>query len=106
MGLFHSRCCVLGDIIHKSVPNGLEKYANKCISASRNYKIQMAVHPTKVANTAGSLQRSLDYAKFGQLYKTKVLGMGNKFYQRMDRQKFITPNNNIRGRVLRLSILE
>jgi hypothetical protein len=57
----------------------------------------MAVHPTKVANTAGSLQRSLDYAKFGQLYKTKVLGMGNKFYQRMDRQKFITPNNNIRG---------
>jgi hypothetical protein len=28
--------------------------------------------PTKVANTAGSLQlRSLDYAKFGQLYKNE-----------------------------------
>jgi hypothetical protein len=34
----------------------------------------MAVHPTKVANTAGSLQlRSLDYAKFGQLYKNEGL---------------------------------
>jgi hypothetical protein len=28
MGLFHSSVVVLGDIIHKSVPNGLEKYAN------------------------------------------------------------------------------
>jgi hypothetical protein len=31
---FTAGVVVLGDIIHKSVPNGLEKYANtKCISA-------------------------------------------------------------------------
>jgi hypothetical protein len=43
---------------------------------------------------------------FGQLYKNEGAWNGKQIYQRMDRQKFITPNNNIRGRVLRLSILE
>jgi CubicO group peptidase (beta-lactamase class C family) len=92
MGYFTAGVVVLGDIIHKSVPNGLEKYANTNVFQPlgiTKYKWQFT--PQKVANTAGSLQlRSLDYAKFGQLYKTKVLGMGNKFYQRMDRQVYHT----------------
>lgn len=70
---FTAGCIVLGDIIHKSVPNGLEKYADKNLFRPLNitkYKWQFT--PQKVANTAGSLQLStLDYAKFGQLYKNQ-----------------------------------
>jgi CubicO group peptidase (beta-lactamase class C family) len=70
---FTAGCIVLGDIIHKSVPNGLEKYADKKLFKPlniTNYKWQFT--PQKVANTAGSLQlNSLDYAKFGQLYKNQ-----------------------------------
>ncbi|MCP1994327.1 serine hydrolase [Flavobacterium sp. HSC-61S13] len=68
---FTAGCIVIGDIIHKSVPNGLEKYATKSLFRPlgiTKYKWQFT--PQKVANTAGSLQlSSLDYAKFGQLYK-------------------------------------
>jgi CubicO group peptidase (beta-lactamase class C family) len=70
---FTAGCIVLGDIIHKSVPNGLVKYAYKNLFQPlgiTKYKWQFT--PQKVANTAGSLQlRSLDYAKFGQLYKNE-----------------------------------
>jgi CubicO group peptidase (beta-lactamase class C family) len=70
---FTAGVIVLGDIIDKSVPNGLEKYADKNLFRPLNikkYKRQFT--PQKVANTAGSLQlNSLDYAKFGQLYKNQ-----------------------------------
>jgi CubicO group peptidase (beta-lactamase class C family) len=70
---FTAGVVVLGDIIHKSVPNGLEKYADKNLFQPlgiTKYKWQFT--PQKVANTAGSIQlRSLDYAKFGQLYKNE-----------------------------------
>ena len=70
---FTAGCIVLGDIIDKSVPNGLEKYADKNLFRPLNitkYKWQFT--PQKVANTAGSLQLcSLDYAKYGQLYKNQ-----------------------------------
>lgn len=70
---FTAGCIVLGDIIHKSVPNGLEKYAHENLFRPlniTNYKWQFT--PQKVVNTAGSLQlSSLDYAKFGQLYKNQ-----------------------------------
>lgn len=68
---FTAGVVVLGDIIHKSVPNGLEKYSNEKLFKPlgiTKYKWQFT--PQKVANTAGSVQlRSLDYAKYGQLYK-------------------------------------
>jgi CubicO group peptidase (beta-lactamase class C family) len=70
---FTAGVVVLGDIIHKSVPNGLEKYADKNLFKPlgiTKYKWQFT--PQKVANTAGSLQlSSLDNAKFGQLYKNQ-----------------------------------
>ena len=70
---FTAGCIILGDLIHKSVPNGLEKYADKKLFIPLNitkYKWQFT--PQNVANTAGSLQlSSLDYAKFGQLYKNQ-----------------------------------
>lgn len=70
---FTAGVVVLGDIIHKSVPDGLEKYAAEKLFRPlgiTEYKWQFT--PQNVANTAGSLQlRSLDYAKFGQLYKNQ-----------------------------------
>ena len=71
---------VLGDIIHKSVPNGLEKYAEKNLFQPlgiTKYKWQFT--PQKVANTAGGLQMcSLDYAKYGQLYKNQGVWNGKQ----------------------------
>lgn len=70
---FTAGVVVLGDIIDKSVPNGLEIYADKNLFRPLNikkYKWQLT--PQKAANTAGSLQlSSLDFAKFGQLYKNQ-----------------------------------
>jgi CubicO group peptidase (beta-lactamase class C family) len=70
---FTAGVIIIGDIIHKSVPYGLEKYADKNLFKPLGiikYKWQFT--PQKVANTAGGLQmRSIDYAKFGQLYKNQ-----------------------------------
>lgn len=77
---FTAGVVVLGDIIHKSVPNGLEKYSNEKLFKPlgiTKYKWQFT--PQKVANTAGSVQlRSLDYAKFGQLYKNQGIWNGKQ----------------------------
>lgn len=68
---FTAGVVLLGDVVHKSVPNGLENYAAKNLFQPlgiANYKWQFT--PQKVANTAGGLHmRSLDFAKYGQLYK-------------------------------------
>ncbi|MTI30456.1 serine hydrolase domain-containing protein [Xanthovirga aplysinae] len=70
---FTAGVVVLGDIIDKSVPGGLEKYADKKLFKPlgiSNYKWQYT--PQNVANTAGGLQmNALDFAKYGQLYKNK-----------------------------------
>ena len=77
---FTAGVVVLGDIIHKSVPNGLEKYSNENLFKPlgiTKYKWQFT--PQKVANTAGSVQlRSLDYAKYGQLYKNQGVWNGKQ----------------------------
>ena len=68
---FTAGVVVLGDMLHKSVPEGLEKYADKKLFKPlgiKNYEWQYT--PQKVASTAGGLRMSsLDFAKFGQLYK-------------------------------------
>lgn len=70
---FTAGVVVLGDIVHKSVPDGLEKYSSKKLFQPlgiANYQWQFT--PQKVANTAGGLRmRSLDFAKYGQLYKNQ-----------------------------------
>lgn len=77
---FTAGVVILGDIIHKSVPNGLEKYSNEKLFKPlgiTKYKWQFT--PQKVANTAGSVQlRSLDYAKYGQLYKNQGIWNGKQ----------------------------
>ncbi|WP_460473633.1 serine hydrolase domain-containing protein [Emticicia fontis] len=64
---------LLGDILNKSVPESLEKYADKKLFTPlgiKNYEWQYT--PQKVVNTAGGLKMSaLDYARYGQLYQNK-----------------------------------
>lgn len=68
---FTAGVVLLGDILDKRVPGGLEKYAaDKLFKPLNITKYQWQYTPQNVANTAGSLQmRSLDYAKYAQLYK-------------------------------------
>ncbi|RYU96262.1 serine hydrolase domain-containing protein [Emticicia agri] len=64
---------LLGDILNKSVPESLEKYADKKLFSPLGItRYEWQYTPQKVANTAGGLRMSaLDYAKFGQLYQNK-----------------------------------
>ena len=77
---FTAGVVLLGDILHQSVPGGLEKYAEQKLF--RPLGIQKYVWqytPQKVANTAGGLQlTALDYAKFGQLYLNRGVWNGQQ----------------------------
>ena len=75
---FTAGVVVLGDILNSSVPEGLDKYsAKKLFKPLGISKYKWEYTPQGVANTAGGLRlRSLDYAKFGQLYKNNGLWNG------------------------------
>lgn len=64
---------LLGDIIHRSVPDGFVSYADKKLFAPldiTNYK--WFYTPQNIAYTGGGIRlRALDFAKYGQLYKNK-----------------------------------
>lgn len=68
---FTAGVVVLGDIINKSVPGGLKKYAdNKLFKPLGIEKYEWQYTPQKLPSTAGGLRMSsLNFAKFGQLYK-------------------------------------
>ncbi len=68
---FTAGVVVLGDIINKSVPGGLEKFAElKLFKPLGITKYRWQYTPQKVPSTAGGLQmNALDFAKYGQLYK-------------------------------------
>ena len=70
---FTAGAVLLGDILDKSVPYGLEKYAHKNLFEPlgiTNYQWQYT--PQKVPNTADGTQLTpLGFAKFGQLYKNR-----------------------------------
>ena len=68
---FTSGVVVLGDILDKKVPGGLEKYADdKLFKPLHITDYKWEYTPQKVANTAGGIRlKALDFAKFGQLYK-------------------------------------
>lgn len=75
---FTAGVVLLGDILNRSVPGGLEKYAHQKLMIPlgiKNYK--WGYTPQRVVNTAGGLQmNALDFARFGQLYKNN--GVWNK----------------------------
>ena len=68
---FTAGVVILGDVLHQTVPQGLEAYADKKLFSPlgiSNYQWQYT--PQKVANTAGGIRlRALDFAKYGQLYQ-------------------------------------
>ena len=102
---FTAGVVVLGDIIHKSVPNGLVSYADKKLFKPldiTNYKWQYT--PQKVGNTAGGLQlRAIDFAKYGQLYKNKGLWNGKQILNKqwveksLKKQVKVSSNNEFYG---------
>ncbi len=67
---FTAGAVVLGDVLNKTVPGGLDKYADSELLKPlgiNQYKWQYT--PTNVPNTAGGFQMSsLDNARWGQLY--------------------------------------
>ena len=77
---FTAGVIVLGDILNKSVPQGLEQYMDEKLFKPlgiRTYQLQYT--PQKVVNTAGSLQMSsLDYAKYAQVYKNNGIWNGKQ----------------------------
>ena len=64
---------LMGDILNKSVPESLEKYADKKLFAPLGIKkYEWQFTPQKVVNTAGGLRMSaLDFARYGLLYQNK-----------------------------------
>lgn len=70
---FTAGVVLLGDILDRAVPGGLEKYADRVLFKPLGItRYEWSYTPQKVVNTAGGLRMSsLDYAKFGQLYKNR-----------------------------------
>jgi CubicO group peptidase (beta-lactamase class C family) len=70
---FTAGVVLLGDILDRSVPGGLERYADRVLFKPLGItRYQWQYTPQKVVNTAGGLaMSSLDYAKFGQLYQNR-----------------------------------
>ncbi|UTA69158.1 serine hydrolase [Emticicia sp. 21SJ11W-3] len=77
---FTAGVVVLGDILHRSVPGGLQKYADTKLFKPlgiKNYEWQFT--PQHVANTAGGLRLSaLDFARYGELYRNKGVYNGKQ----------------------------
>jgi CubicO group peptidase (beta-lactamase class C family) len=67
---FTAGAMLVGDILHRSVPGGLEHYADQRLMKPLGIsRYQWQYTPQKVVSTAGGLKvRALDLAKFGQLY--------------------------------------
>ena len=70
---FTAGVILLGDILQKMVPGGLEQYAkDKLFTPLGIANYQWQYTPQKIPNTAGGIQmNALDFAKYGQLYKNK-----------------------------------
>lgn len=97
---FTAGVLLLGDILNKSVPVSLENYAD--IKLFRplhitNYHWQYT--PQKVASTAGGIQmNTLDFAKYGQLYKNNGLWNGKQVIPVAWVAKTFTKHKAIPGR--------
>jgi CubicO group peptidase (beta-lactamase class C family) len=98
---FTAGVVLLGDILNKSVPGGLEKYADTKLFKPlgiKEYKWQYT--PQHVANTAGGIQmNALDFAKYGQLYKNGGKWNGKQILPAQWVHKTFTRHKKIPGRV-------
>ena len=89
---FTAGVVVLGDVINKSVPGGLDRYsAEKLFRPLGITKYQWQYTPQKVPNTAGGLRMSaLDFAKYGQLYRNGGTWNGKQIIPRAWVEKTFT----------------
>ncbi len=97
---FTAGVILLGDILNKTVPDGLEKYAHEKLFKPlgiTEYKWQYT--PQHVPNTAGGIQMSaLDFAKYGQLYKNEGRWNGKQIIPKEWVHKTFTKQKQIEGR--------
>lgn len=99
---FTAGVVLLGDILDKSVPNGLKKYADEKLFKPlgiNHYEWQYT--PQNVPNTAGSIRmNALDFAKYGQLYQNGGIWNGKQILSKnwvnntFTKQKPITSRKN------------
>lgn len=77
---FTAGVVLLGDVLQRRVPGGLEAYADRKLFRPLGITdYQWQYTPQHVVNTAGSLQlRALDLAKYGQLYQNKGRWQGRQ----------------------------
>ena len=90
----------MGDLLNKTVPGGLEKYADeKLFSLLHITHYRWPYTPQHVPNTAGGIQLSaLDFAKFGQLYKNQGKWNGVQVLSKEWVDKTFTKYQSIPGR--------
>lgn len=97
---FTAGVVLLGDILNKTVPNGLEKYADDKLFKPLgiiHYKWQYT--PQNVPNTAGGIQmNALDFAKYGQLYKNGGIWNNQKILNKYWIGQSFTKQRVISGR--------
>lgn len=97
---FTAGVVLLGDILNKTVPGGLEKYADQKLFKPlgiTNYKWQYT--PQNVPNTAGGIRmNALDFAKYGQLYKNMGKWNGKQLIPEVWVTKTFTKYKSIPGR--------
>jgi CubicO group peptidase (beta-lactamase class C family) len=97
---FTAGVVILGDILNKIVPGGLEKYAdNKLFSPLGITRYQWQFTPQNVPNTAGGIKmNALDFAKYGQLYKNGGKWNGKQIISEEWVKKTFTKYKSIPGR--------
>ncbi|OJW14804.1 serine hydrolase [Mucilaginibacter sp. 44-25] len=89
---FTAGAVVLGDVLNKNVPGGLDHYADEKLFKPLgivNYKWQYT--PQHVPSTAGGIRlRAIDFARFGQLYKNNGKWQGKQILPEAWVQKTLT----------------
>jgi CubicO group peptidase (beta-lactamase class C family) len=97
---FTAGVVLLGDILNKTVPGGLEKFADeKLFKPLGIYNYKWPYTPQKVPNTAGGIQmNALDFAKYGQLYKNEGVWNGRQLIPKEWVNKTFTKQRQITGR--------
>lgn len=97
---FTAGVILLGDILNRKAPGGLEAYADKKLFKPlniTNYKWQYT--PLHVPNTAGGIQmNALDFARYGQLYKNGGLWKNKRLIPEEWVKKTFTKQKQILGR--------
>jgi CubicO group peptidase (beta-lactamase class C family) len=98
---FTAGVVLLGDILNKTVPGGLEKYAHlKLFKPLGITEYKWGYTPQHVANTAGGIRlRALDFAKYGQLYKNEGRWNGRQIVPKQWVHKTFSKHKTIPGRL-------